>query len=872
MPPAAMLGAALAEALRCSHLTSVAPVVKTRLDRPACEDSASALCAPLELVAGHDGLLFRCAHQLMDAEGLAFFATEFFRALHGLTCVGSHPVPVPLASGSPVAKFAWPSAPAPFNRSANGSGTTHAELKLCGQFPSPGATIMAALAKHCHNAAVFMVPIDLRQTESLERSTANASNALFIQVAQGAPATVCLENVVRKLADDEQAQMSPSTRRMLRLPIPVLRPLLRMAHAGMRRRNRWLASALISNVGPISLAELSGGGFRATWARLLPFDMPGVALSVVTLRHSAGLSVALSAPGQAPLDDHVSALRQALSPVAKPSPSLWPALAHAIAHHADSVALVENDQRVTYRELGQQAEALAAELVARGLTPASRVLINDGRSKGTVVAMLACLRQGIAFVPTDPDWPAARIDFIAKDSQASLQLGGAGEPIDDLIHQGRNKPTPEPSTSRVAYILYTSGSTGQPKGVVVGGASLAQYIQWAASEYLKGEPATFAFFTSPAFDLTLTTLFVPLTVGGAVKVFQGGALDTAAQLANDTEVTALKLTPAHLKLLVSTGALPASVKTLVVGGEALTTHLARQVGPQAAIYNEYGPTEATVGCVVHKFNPVTDLGPEVPIGLPIPGTELHLELEGRAPAPGEYGELILSGDSLALGYLTAAQEANKFITLADGRRGYRTGDLVRWNGQVFEYGGRIDRQVKLGGRRVELGEIEAIAEASGLCNTFVAYVESSPSGLRLKGRAELLDAAQLPQLKAHLVAELPPHMVPDVIHVATADLTANLKVNRPSLEAPTTQVPAAPLTDILATLRGLLAEVTDGAVSFAPAQESLTRVGLDSLQVLNLILLAEAKLQAKPDHDRLARFAANPTLETLASTFLHDES
>lgn len=841
------------------------------LARPMAKAPFSTPETPLELIVGAEGLLFRCAHALMDAEGLLLFTKDFFKVLNRQNSNGSAYESSPLVVSKRANKPKWFHARAPLNRPVIGKGFSHEELDLPGSFSSPGAALITALAQSCPAGASFMVPTDLRRTQGLNATTANAATPLYLQVPSTIHKAESLAAIMAALAQGVQNEISPAELSMLKLPPTVLRAMTRVTQTVMCRLNRWMASALISNVGPVSLTELSGGGFNATWARLLPFDTPGTALSVVTLRHSAGIAVSLSAPGTASLEEHKAVIRRALEPLAMElQETLWGELKKSFKRHANNTAVIEGDLRLSYRDLEQNVDDLAAELASLGVTPASRVVIGSGRSSETVIAALACLRLGAAFVPVDPEWPLERIKFITTDCNAQLSLGGpTGESLPALIKNGRGKPTPCPGVSSVAYILYTSGSTGKPKGVVVGGHSLAQYINWANTEYLKGQPTTFAFCTSPAFDLTLTTLFAPLVSGGAVKVFRGSALETAAAMASDTEITALKITPAHLKLLVATGALPPAARIYIVGGEALGTSLALKLGNNAAVYNEYGPTEATVGCIVHKFDPLTDSRyAEVPIGYPIPGTTVHLEPVEDVEASSKYSELLLSGKSLALGYLDPAQEQDKFITLPNGQRAYRTGDLVKWGPLGLEYGGRRDRQIKIGGRRIELGEIEAVAEASGLCQVFVAYVEETLHGKQLKATVDLDSPAHLAELKAYLTQQLPSYMVPSHIRVATTELTANVKVNRPcgSVQDELAK-PSTNQGDIVSILRDLVVEATDGAITFVPTQESLTELGMDSLQILNLLLLAEMRLGAAPTTTRLVDFAANPTLETLTNTF-----
>ena len=873
-PGVLILQDALSKATRSNNLpvTGIPRVINvTGPARDRAKSPFSTPDTPLELIVGAEGLLFRCAHALMDAEGLLLFAKDIFKLISQQNIEGSAYEGSPLIISSRADKPKWFRARAPLNRPVIGKGFRHEELDLPGSFTSPGAALIAALAQSCPGGASFMVPTNLRRTQRMNATKANAANPLYLQVPSTIHKAESLATIMAALAEGAQNEISPAELRMLKLPPAVLRGMTGVAQSVMCRLNRWMASALISNVGPVSLAELSGGGFNANWARLLPFDTPGAALSVVTLRHSEGIAVSLSAPGTASLCEHKDVIRRALEPLAlERQETLWEKLEESFKQNASKTAVIDGDARLTYRDLKKNVEDLAAELSSLGVTPASRVVIGSGRSTETLIAALACLRLGAAFVPVDPEWPLERIKFITANCNAQLSLGGpTGEALPALIKQGRGKPAARTGTGSVAYILYTSGSTGKPKGVVVGGHSLARYIHWANTEYLKEQPATFAFCTSPAFDLTLTTLFAPLVSGGAVKVFRGSALETAAAMASDTEITAIKITPAHLKLLVATGALPPAARIYIVGGEALGTSLALKLGSNAAVYNEYGPTEATVGCIVHKFDPLTDSSyAEVPIGYPIPGTIVHLEPLEDAETSSKYSELLLSGKSLALGYLDPTQEQDKFITLPTGERAYRTGDLVKWGPLGLEYGGRRDRQIKIGGRRIELGEIEAVAEASGLCQVFVVYAEDTPQGKQLKATVDTDSLARLAELKAYLAQHLPTYMVPTHIRVATTELTANVKVNRMGVSSQEQVAkPMAAQDDIVGILRELVVEATDGAITFVPTQESLTELGMDSLQIMNLLLLAEARFGAAPTPTRLVEFAANPTLQTLTNTF-----
>lgn len=285
------------------------------------------------------------------------------------------------------------------------------------------------------------------------------------------------------------------------------------------------------------------------------------------------------------------------------------------------------------------------------------------------------------------------------------------EPLPD------SRPDVKVTPDFMAYTLFTSGSTGTPKGVVVEHGGLSNYLQWAASRYLNGGGHVFALHTSISFDLTVTSLFTPLISGNTVGIYsyqrKGLALE---HIIDDGDADVVKLTPSHLKMLrhkVLDGS-NGAVSCFVVGGEQLDAELAadiqRKFGEKATIFNEYGPTEAIVGCMIHPFDLHGDTGAAVPIGIPINNVSVYILDKNMALVPrGVAGELYVAGAGLARGYLNAPElTANHFIPnpFAPGGLMYRTGDLARFSTEgIIEFIGRRDHQVKIRGHRIELDEV-----------------------------------------------------------------------------------------------------------------------------------------------------------------------
>ncbi len=409
----------------------------------------------------------------------------------------------------------------------------------------------------------------------------------------------------------------------------------------------------------------------------------------------------------------------------------------------ERVALRQGDAELTFAELRERSEALAATLLAQGLEAGDRVAILSRRSIGAVVAILATLRARGAYVPIEATAPRARREHLLEDSGARILLTGEGVvaaprnpevrvlPIAEGIESGRGPVDlgAGPSLDDLAYLIYTSGSTGAPKGVLIGQVGLADYLGWASRHYVRGDRLTFPLFTSLAFDLTVTSLFLPLITGGTLEIYEepDGPVDTALMdVVQANAVDFIKLTPSHLSWLQGMDLEGSRLQRMVVGGENLRTQLSAaisaQLGNRVEIYNEYGPTEAVVGCVVHRYDPRADTDASVPIGIPTDHVRVAILNEALTPVPaGVPGELWISRYGLARGYhglerLTAEHFApnphpnprNPQRGLdRSGERWYRTGDLVRTvDESTLEYLGRLDRQLKISGFRVEPGEIE----------------------------------------------------------------------------------------------------------------------------------------------------------------------
>ncbi|SCL72255.1 amino acid adenylation domain-containing protein [Micromonospora citrea] len=527
-----------------------------------------------------------------------------------------------------------------------------------------------------------------------------------------------------------------------------------------------------------------------------------------------------------------------------------------------ATALVRDGAALTYAELNAAANRLARTLVARGAGPEARVALALPRSVELVVAILAVLKSGAAYVPVDTGYPAGRIAYLLADSEPALVLAApetAGlvpdgalvldGPLDgddtDLTDADRIAPL---RPGHPAYVLYTSGSTGRPKGVVVEHGAVTAYLAWARDTY-PGLAGTALLHSPVSFDLTVTGLLGPLTAGGTVRL---AAVDEAAARVGDRP-TFLKATPSHLPLL---DAELSPTTDLVIGGEALTAEqLAdwRAAHPGVAVINEYGPTEATVGCVAARVAPGAELpAGAVSIGRPTWNTRVYLLDAALNPVPpGVAGELYVAGDQLARGYLRRpGLTAERFLPCPygpPGQRMYRTGDLARWQADgTLDYLGRRDSQVKIRGMRIELGEIESVLRARPDVREAAVVVRADSGEPTLVGY--VVGTADEAALAADLARELPAHLVPAAfVRLDALPLTPNGKLDAAALPAPEAAPAAdafvAPRSDAEVLVAEVYAEILQ--VDKVGALDDFFALGGNSLRGMR----AMARIRAEVDVD-----------------------
>jgi amino acid adenylation domain-containing protein len=579
-----------------------------------------------------------------------------------------------------------------------------------------------------------------------------------------------------------------------------------------------------------------------------------------------------------------------------------------VARTPDAVAAVCGEQKLTYRELDARSNQLARYLVRKGAHPEAIVAIALPRTELMVIAVLAVLKAGAAYLPVDPGYPPERVSLmlsdadpllVITDTETASLLSASDVPsliIDSLTDSAHIAAMPSDSLrsqelagplepSNAAYVIYTSGSTGTPKGVEVEHRSVARLFAVAGELFTFDSGDVWVCFHSLAFDYSVWELWGALLSGGRIVVVPYEAsrsTDAFCELIRSERVTVVTQTPSSFYLLMDRWihADTSSVRCVIVGGEALDYYRIRrwrgQLSNSPVIINMYGPTEVTVwsSCDVMKID--SAIGDETywrcqSIGRPFRDLRFYVLDGGLAPVPvGVVGELYIAGAGLARGYLRRpGLTAERFVACQfgmGGERMYRTGDLVRWraNGNL-EFLGRADDQMKVRGFRIEPGEIEAaLVRHRGVGRAVVVAREDQPGDKRLvayvvaSGEGECDPAA----LQAHVAAAVPEYMVPSaVVVIDSFPLTVNGKVDRASLPAPvhaagTGRAPRSAQEEVLCWL---FAEVL--GVPAVGIDDSFFDLGGDSLLAMRLLSRIRAVFGTGP---QIQEFFDAPTVATVA--------
>ncbi|MBW1295667.1 non-ribosomal peptide synthetase [Aquimarina litoralis] len=564
-----------------------------------------------------------------------------------------------------------------------------------------------------------------------------------------------------------------------------------------------------------------------------------------------------------------------------------------VAQTPNKIAIDFDTKKYTYKELDLESNKLAHILRSKySFKNDAHIGLLLENSDLTIISILGILKAGYSYIPIDINYPRERQSYIVDDAQLGLLITTTDYMFEVDFYEGDifaidvelNEadeiailPNRDHLTNdSLAYVLYTSGSTGHPKGVKVRHSSLFNYLSWGQDYYLKSKSLrnyNFGWFTSLSFDLTITSLFLPIISGGTLFIPKGNDLLTNLKWYLKQDISNIKLTPAHVSLCEELNINESNLELAIVGGDKLLQkHVSslQSIKETIHIFNEYGPTETTVGCTVKEIHSEN----EINIGVPIANTRVYIMNEQMNIQPvGIVGEICIAGYGLAEGYLNKDELTNqKFVSdpYYKGEYLYRTGDLgIRLPNGEFEYIGRKDNQVKIRGYRIELEEIEkAIGAIPDVKSNTVVIVDDEIGNKELVAFVHSNVELNINGIKEKLNSYLPDYMIPsNFFQLDSIPLTVNGKVDKKKIlsskilnEVNATNAYIAPSNELEKTLVDIWEIVLEREK--IGVEDNFFAIGGNSLRGMKVLIKIENEFAIQMNVTQLFE---NPTISKLAS-------
>ncbi len=535
-----------------------------------------------------------------------------------------------------------------------------------------------------------------------------------------------------------------------------------------------------------------------------------------------------------------------------------------VNNEPSNIAVYHGTQTVNYKELDKLSNQFANYFASNNVGVGDKVGLMLPHSVKMIAVILGLHKCGACYIPITPAYPINRVKYMLNDSDAKMICVDTSG--DDYVDYGiysvdvmnidlsgyNDEFNAVSSKEQIAYIIYTSGSTGVPKGVMVTHKNLANYAKFAAKRYMPNKGDIFAFHSSISFDLTITSIFAPLICGNALDIYYDDAGEFVLyDVLSAKRANIIKLTPSHLKLIVDKLFVDSAIDRFILGGENLNTELAKRVvlaNSNIEVLNEYGPTEATVGCMIHKYDSNMDRDKSVPIGIPAANSKIIILDDDLNLVPnGRVGEIYIGGVGITKGYLNKEElTANVFIKI-EGEIYYRSGDIARYlDSGVIEYIGRRDTQVKLRGHRIEVDEINnVILKFKEINNSFIIINND-----RIQAYLVVKESFDLDVFKDELVKFLPEYMIPrDYKVIDEMPLTENGKVDTKAL--PSIDIKKKEFVMSTSNKEDVFISICEKVLDVRPISmnDNFFDLGGDSIKSIQIISkLKESGLELKTKH------------------------
>lgn len=536
-----------------------------------------------------------------------------------------------------------------------------------------------------------------------------------------------------------------------------------------------------------------------------------------------------------------------------------------VNENPNKIAIFQDEKEISYNELNKQSDILSNYLNHKGISKGEYILLTANREYTTIVWILAILKSGAAYIPIEKSIPVERVKSIISDSNSKYIITDEKYDLENIIMISKNNTTvpkllksmasiSKSEISSTVYVIYTSGTTGKPKGVGITNKNLFNYLMWSKQMYIKEEEnINMPVFTSLSFDLAVTSIFLPLVSGNSMYIYseEYDLLHICNSIIEEKNINLIKLTPAHLTIFANIFEKKNhNIKRFILGGEQLYCDLAKKVTlntkNKVEIYNEYGPTEATVGCMTYLYDINKDNGNAVPIGVPIANTKLYIfNTNMDESEKGEVGELYIGGQGVANGYINNPKITNEsFIInpINKEEKLYKTGDLVKINscGQL-EFINRIDNQIKYNGYRIELDEVRnAIIKNSLIQDAYPFVYKDNKGNNHFIAFYISTDKILQDNIKEFIGRFIPKYMIPNtIIKIERFPLTSNGKIDKKKLIKLYESRPEEKFEEPKNELEKVLIEVYKSVlkVDKISVSDNFFEIGGDSIKAIQIVAL-----------------------------------
>jgi amino acid adenylation domain-containing protein len=717
------------------------------------------------------GLLFRIFHGIMDGQGALLFIKNVFKALRQDAVIGIDSPHNDLTLLKEIGykrshDMGFPTKKILANKESwvDYEKISTKRITIDGDYKCLVAKMIKVLTdSFIDDVSLFMVPVSLRKKKEDLLCTANLVLPIFIKSTKKLSVQDINTQLIEKIRNDEYLNMNNAGQGLLgHLPSPILNNVLSIYNFLCESLNVYSTSGTISYVGQYALEDFSCPLFTCQTFYSIPLCTPFSPVSVVAYKNDHAIEISISYYERiisgdmmdkiaSEMVDEIRGTRvyKLLNETAKERDvtSLCASMTESFDKFSDRVAVNEAGREWTYKALDEESNRIKLALLKTLEPNQKNVFILMERSVDFVSAVVACIKSGLTFIPLDTnDFDGQSMALIEScdypvlvNDTSSLLIGDKNNKINinhiDINHIDLNDAFDYENdgllNNDIVYRIYTSGTTGKPKGVNINNRNIVNYLLWAKDTYSMNTTNNFAFFTSTAVDLTITSYLLPLITGGTVHAYKEKLNPLILRdILNNDHINCFKMTPSHLRLINSLGLKlrkPLKNKVLILGGEQLKFSILSSSNAifdeTCLIVNEYGPTETTIGSL---YNIVEDRHIEkgvVPIGKPIDNTEVLLLKEGLQVGQGEIGHLYIGGSGVSLGY--TEEETNDSYVWHGGKRYYKSGDLAYLNEKnKYVFVSRQDQQIKINGRRVELESLESIvSEHHAVSDSIVRFDE-----------------------------------------------------------------------------------------------------------------------------------------------------